>query len=144
MDPRRQLIEKIRLQGLPTPDGVTPLPVVSLEDFFIGNDDPGSIGCNLPQPAPDPPRFFEVLKAIRERPDVTDVVVEIHEVEESDESMWPFSDRVYVVTSASQDAIKQWVAELQPDEVEEGYAAGRPPAGPEVKAPYKIWGIWWD
>lgn len=58
--------------------------------------------------------------------------------------MWPFSDRVYVVTSASMDAVTKWVAELQPDELEEGYAAGRPAAGPEVGAPYKIWAIWWD
>jgi len=140
---RRRLIETIRLQGLPSPDGITPLPLVSLEDFFVGNEDFGSIGCNLTK-HPGPQGFYRVLKAVRQRPDVLDVLVEIHEVEEGDESMWPFSDRVYILTSAQEKTVEEWVAELQPDTVEEGWAAGRPKAAPMVELPCRVWAVWWD
>jgi hypothetical protein len=143
MDHRQQLIELIRKQGLPSPDGVTPLPVVSLEFFFEGNDDYGSIGCNLAD-HPGPQRFLEVLAAIRARPDVQDVLVEIHEVEELDPTMWPFSERVYILSSAEQGSVVEWLTELHPDAVEEGYAAGRPTAAPDTTPPYRVWAAWWD
>jgi len=143
MDDRQQLIELIRQQGLPSSDGVTPLPVVSLEAFFTGNEDPGSIGCNLPE-HPGLPRFLEILVGIRARPDVQDVLVEIYEVEESDPSMWPFSERIYILTSADRDTVAEWVADLEPDEIEEGYAAGRPAAAPDVTPPNRVLAAWWD
>ena len=54
--------------------------------------------------------------------------MEIYEVEESDPSMWPFSERVYVLTSASGDDIVGWLGSLEPSEVERGYAGGQPSA----------------
>jgi hypothetical protein len=45
MNARKNLTAKLRAQGLPSPD--RPLPIVPLEDFFAGNNDYGSIGCNL-------------------------------------------------------------------------------------------------
>jgi hypothetical protein len=45
MTKRRALVDRIKRQGLLSSD--QSLPIVSLEDFFVGNDDPGSIGCNL-------------------------------------------------------------------------------------------------
>ena len=142
MDYRRELIEKIKRIGLPGAGG--PLPVVSLEDFFVGNEDYGSIGCNLWE-HPGPQFFFEVLKGIRARGDVQDVLVEINEVEEGDESMWPFSDRVYILSGAAREEVADWVAALMPDEVEEGFAYGGPPASaPELGAGTKAYGVWWD
>jgi hypothetical protein len=143
MDKRSRLIEIIRAQGLPRPDGRVSLPVVSLDDFFDGNEDYGSIGCNLDD-HPGPARFFSVLAAIRERENVQDVLVEIHEVEESDPSMWPFSDRVYLITSADVADVAAWLADLQPDEIEEGWAAAPPAAAPEVKPPNRVLAAWWD
>ena len=60
MDYRRELIEKLKRIGLPSHG--TPPPVVSLEDFFVGNEDYGSIGCNLTE-HPGPQFFFERLRA---------------------------------------------------------------------------------
>ena len=142
MDYRRVLIEKLKRTGLPGTVG--PLPVVSLEDFFIGNEDYGSIGCNLPE-HPGPQFFFEKLREIRARADVQDVLVEIQEVEEDDESMWPFSDRVYILSSAAREEVADWVASLMPDEIEEGAAYGEPPASaPHLQAGMKVYGVWWD
>ena len=142
MDHRRGLIEKIKSIGAPRSDG--PPPLVTLEDFFVGNEDYGSIGCNLSE-HPGPQFFFERLKEIRARGDVQDVLVEVQEVEEDDESMWPFSDRVYVLSSAAREEVAEWVAALTPDEVEEGFAYGAPHASaPELRAGVKAYGVWWD
>lgn len=138
---RKRLIDKIRQQGLPSASD--PLPVVSLEDFFIGNDDVGSIGCNLGE-HPGTARFFELFNGIREREEVQDLLVEISEVEEADEQMWPFSERVYVLTSATEEQVADWVAELEPDEVAEGFAFGVPAAAPGLEPGMRVISVWWD
>jgi len=138
---RKGLIERIGQLGLPLPD--RPLPLVTLEEFFVGNDDYGSIGCNL-NPMLGPQFFFEKLRLIRRQPNVQDVLVEVVEVEEEDESMWPFSDRVYVFADAAPDAVGQWAAALHPDAVEEGFAAGQPDSAPELRPGFKCYSLWWD
>jgi hypothetical protein len=138
---RDTLIKKIRSQGLPSFSD--PLPVVSLEDFFEGNEDYGSIGCNLLE-HPSPQRFFEHLLAIRSRSDVQDVLIEIFEVEESDSTIWPFSERVYVLTSASTEDVADWMKPLEPDEIEVGYFQDKPPAAPELREGMRVYAAWWD
>jgi hypothetical protein len=56
---REDLLRGIRAQWvLAVRDAKDPLPVVSLEAFFEGNDDYGSIGCNLLESEhPGPPGF---------------------------------------------------------------------------------------
>jgi hypothetical protein len=122
---RGQLIERITELGLPSLD--RPFPLVTLEEFFIGNDDYGSIGCNL-TPMLGPGFFFEVLRRLRSIPNVQDVLVEIVEVTE-DASAWPFSDRVYVFKDAAPDEVAQWAASLKPDAIEEGFSNGKHSCG---------------
>jgi hypothetical protein len=139
---RKRLIEKIKEIGLPFSKG-SALPLVSLEDFFTGNDDLGSIGCNLVN-HPGIPAFYERLKQIRERPDVQNVMVGVYEVEEEDPSMWPFSELIYIVTTASKAEVENWVEELEPDEIEEGYFLEAPFNPPTVPLGYKLYNVWWD
>ena len=143
---RLALIEAIKLQGLPAEclEREKPLPLVSLEEFFIGNDAYGSIGCNLCDEHPGPQGFYEQLLRIRERPEVQDVLVEIHEVEEKDETMWPFSDRVYIVTKATKEEVAKWMLPLHPDEIEEGFAFGLPANWPTLRPNMNVFGAWWD
>jgi hypothetical protein len=101
------------------------LPVVKLEEIFTGNDDYGSIGCNLSPPL-GPQYFCKRLNEIRERSNVHDVLVEINEVVEEDSTTWPFSESVYIFTNATHIEVAQWAAALQRDAVEEGFANGRP------------------
>ena len=119
----------------------TPLPVVSLEDFFEGNEDLGSIGCNLIE-HPGIDTFYEVLREIRQRPDVQDVLVAISQIDEYLD--WPFSESLYIITSCSKERITEWVKPLQPDEIGEGWSGGRPPEAPEPKEGYKVYWVWWD
>jgi hypothetical protein len=116
---------------------------MSLEDFFTGNNDFGSIGCNLAD-HPGPQSFFRTLKEIRDRPTVQDVLVEINEVMEEDPQTWPFSDRVYILTSASREDVKDWVAKLEPDEVELGWNNDLPANAPVLQKGMKAYAVWWD
>jgi len=143
MDPRKHLIELVRQLGMPSSDAAAPLPVVPLEAFFTLNDDLGSIGCNLAE-HPGPQRFYELLSGIRSKPVVEDVLVEINEVDETDPDVWPLSERVYVLTSADDQSVAEWLAELQPDSIEEGWAYGTPRGAPAVVPPNRVWGAWWD
>ncbi len=137
---RKELIERIKMLGPPSP-GRT-LPLVTLEEFFVGNDDYGSIGCNL-TPMLGPQFFFEKLKFIRSQPNVQDVLVEVTEVEE-DPATWPFADRVYVFTDGTPEDVANWTAILQPDAIEECLGNGKPDCAPEMKPGYKCYDVWWD
>lgn len=136
---RQQLIAKIKRN--PTDRYATSL--VSLEDFFNGNDDAGSIGCNL---EPSGPEFFEKpLFAIRAKPEVQDVLIAICGWDEDDETAWPFSDRVYVLTSAAREEVELWFAPLQADEIEAGWVGGLANRTvPTLQNGTKVWSAWWD
>src|SRR6478609_5932641 len=97
------LIKKIYEQGYPNAQTA---PLVSLEEFFKGNEDEGSIGCNL-MDHPGIDTFYSVLLEIKNKPSVQDVFVEVMEVE--DEEYWPFSERVYILSQARSQEIKEWV-----------------------------------
>ncbi len=130
---RLELVERLKSLGLPSPE--RPSPLVTLEEFLIGNDDYGSIGCNL-TPMLGPQFFFEKLKFIRSQPSVQDVLVEVIEVEEEDPTMWPFADRVYVFTDRTPEDVAHWTVSLQPDAIEKGFVNGKPYTAPELKPGY--------
>jgi hypothetical protein len=138
---RTELISRIKTLGLPSVD--RPLPLVTLEEFFVGNDDYGSIGCNL-TPMLGPQFFFEKLKFARSQAGVQDVLVEVTEVEEEHTEMWPFADRIYVLTNGTADDVARSTVALHPDAIEEGFPNGRPDCAPELMPGVKCYGVWWD
>ena len=122
--------------------GAGPEPVVDLELFFEGNDDLGSIGCNLLD-HPGTAHFYEVLRSMRDRPDVHGVWVGITEVLPPGE--WPFSDHVYVVTTATAHDVARWAASLDPDEPGDDWWNGAPPLQPIAIPPdAHLVMLWWD
>ena len=130
---RLRLIDRIKALGVSS-------PLVTLEEFFEGNDDYGSIGCNL-SPMLGPQFFYAQLKSIRLRPDVQDVLVQIIEVEEADNSMWPFSDTVYVLANATVADVQQWTTPLLPDFVG---GNNEPVDLPQLESGGKCFRLWWD
>lgn len=90
-------------------------PLVSIERFFDGNDDEGSIGCNL-NPHPGLPAFRRTLIGLLSRADVSNVYVEIAEIDPDPQS-WPFADRVFVSGSITVEELRHELADLGPDEV---------------------------
>ncbi|WP_129690660.1 hypothetical protein [Gottfriedia acidiceleris] len=136
---RKKLEEIIYAQGYPNAEAA---PIVNLEDFFEGNTDEGSIGCNLLD-HPGIKKFYDVLINIREKANVQDVFVEIMEIED-DVDYWAFSERVYILTNADNSLVEEWVKDLEPSEVDEGYAFGVPEIAPKLFEGYKVYSVWWD
>jgi hypothetical protein len=96
--------------------------------------DPASIGPNL-EPHPGVRAVERILKDIRDRQEVSEVVVQIDEVIEGE---WPFASAVYVTTTAAPEEVHLWAAELRPDEYvgeedETGpwLGRGKPPGAPD-------------
>ena len=134
------------LQEIEALGGADASPVVSMEAFFDGNEDQGSIGPNL-YPHPGLDTFQRVLQGIEQRPSVARVLVQISEVMSEDE--WPFSDRVYVVTTATTGEVHDWAAELEPDPYDEtvpdDWLDGRaPPGAPAIPEGHRVVPLFWD
>jgi hypothetical protein len=114
--------------------------LVSRSEFFDGNDDLGSIGCNLGN-HPGTEAFDAAFRAIEALPGVSGVYFGINELLDEDGS-WPFSDTAYIVTSQPPATFRQILAPLQPDSIEvqtEQFA--NPPA---VPAGHSLVLVWWD
>jgi hypothetical protein len=140
-----------RINGL---GGQEAYPVVSLDLFFEGNDDPASFAPNI-DPHPGIAEIHSVLRSIEKRPAVSAVVVQIDEVLAPPE--WPYASSVYVITSADAADVHQWAASLEPDELspdaQENYGwgeyAGRsrdtpPPGAPPVPTGQRPVILFWD
>ena len=146
-DPERRadIWRQVLDQGwtLDRPDTLPP-PVVSVSDFFTGNNEEGSIAPNVAGMANEPSHdtFRDVLTSIKARPNVQDVLVALDP--EDDHSMWPSSSTVYILSSATEDDVREWVAPIKPDEVSEGYATGKPVRAPLLNPNVRVWYVWWD
>jgi hypothetical protein len=141
MTPLERITERVNRLGNPN-DPSTPRPLLTLSEFFEGNDILGSIGCNL-MPTPTPAEFHATLSAIAARPEVADVRVQVTMFDNPDE--WPFSDIVWVITSADTATVSSWFAEaLRPDEVQEGWVKGVAYEECPIPAGMKPLSCWWD
>ncbi len=117
-------------------------PLVTLEQFFEGNDDGGSIWCNLPA-SPNPAKVYEILRGIRDREDVADVRIMVTQYDGDD--CWPFSDTIYFIAQASEDEVIAWLGEdFRPDEVWSGDGFGPRAQALDVPADHNVVGAWWD
>ena len=122
MTPLERVAQRVMENGNPE-DRSVPTPLPTLAEFFDGNDQIGSIGCNLAS-TPEPARFHDLLNVVRQRPEVSDVRVQITCVDDPGNE-WPFSDTVRIMTSASPSGAEAWFSQdLAPDEVWPGWLPG--------------------
>jgi hypothetical protein len=140
MDHLQRITERVNRLGNPNrPE--TPCPLLTIEEFFEGNDCVGSIGCNL-SPTVTPARFYAVFKEIAARCDVKDIRMQITAFDDPD---WPFSDTVYILTSASVEEVAGWFdADLRPDEVSEGFRSGMTYERYDIPPDTRPVLCWWD
>ena len=134
-----RVTERVNRLGNPE-DPRTPRPLLSIDEFFDGNDVVGSIGCNLDS-EPSPGTFYAIFQAIAQRPDVKDIRVQITAFDDPD---WPFSDTVYIMTSATPEEVATWFPEeLKPDETWDGFVDQKyePYTVPNGTQPIACW---WD
>lgn len=115
--------------------------VVPIAQFFDGNDDLGSIGCNLIE-HPGVDRFCEILTDLSRRDDVEAVFCQISELDPG-EGCWSFADTVFVVGTISPEQLRQLLSPLQPDEIGTGEEFG---ASSDFlnKQQAPVLAVWWD
>jgi hypothetical protein len=116
--------------------------IVSIEAFFDGNDDLGSIGCNLME-HPGMDVFRDTFARIARRPDVTAVYAQIAELDPG-EDCWPFADTVFVVGSLSEDELAEALAPLEPDEIRKTEDSDIPPDIQKKDHDTHVLAAWWD
>ncbi len=96
-------------------DCYRPTPLVPLDLFFDGNDDKGSLGCNLPR-HPGPAVFYSALLNLGTDQNVSGVwvLVKLHD----NKSAWPHSDELLVRTRLDEVEIAARLEHLRPDTVD--------------------------
>jgi len=140
MDALERITARVCRLGHPDERG-TPTPLLTIEEFFEGNEHVGSIGCNL-ESEPAPSRFYEMFKRIAARPDVKDIRIQITMF---DDPEWPFSDTVYIMTTSAPEEVAGWIDEdLKPDEVGEGFVSGQQYEPYTVPSGTRVVCCWWD
>ena len=140
MTPLERITVRVTRNGHPDDSG-TPIPLLTLEEFFEGNEVDGSICCNLDS-CPPPAQVFHALKAIRERNEVADVRVQVTAF---DDPEWPFSDTVWIMTKANSEEVASWIPdELAPDECWEGWIESQVYEAYDVPADTHPVAMWWD
>ncbi len=137
-------MDEAKCRALKEELGAEPDPqLVPVDRFFDGNDDAGSIGCNLAD-HPGIEAFRDVFNRLLQRPDVAAIYAQISELDPG-EGSWPFTDTVVVVGTIPLDALSKAVRALQPDEI--GYGE-QFVISPEITrrhgagAPVRV--LWWD
>jgi hypothetical protein len=140
MTPLERITERVTRNGHPEDRG-TPIPLLSIAEFFDGNTHTGSIGCNV-SGAPTPAQFREMFEHIARQPTVRDVRIQITAF---DEPEWPFSDTVYIMTSVPLEQVGRWFPEhLRPDELWEGFSDTVRYEPYVVPAGTRAVACWWD
>jgi len=149
----QRLLTALQRAGAVTVDDVQHLNLgVRLEDFFEGNRTRHSLAANVipPPPYDAAAAWYELLKQIRSRDDVHDVLVGAPDVEPHEDGRigsWPYSDTVWIYSSLSRDRIADLVAPLEPDEVID---ASLPNSNWDLHPPYlapsgvTAYWVWWD
>jgi len=133
IEKRNALVEQLSAESEPL--------LVPIARFLEGNDDLGSIGCNLRE-HPGIDAFRKVFEAVARRPDVVTILAQIAELDPGAES-WPFADTVYVVGRIPEKELKSILTPLQPDEVGPA-SAFDVPAAVTSKYPEPVLVAWWD
>jgi hypothetical protein len=135
MDPdkRARLVKILSQQPAP--------PLVSIGQFFDGNDDLASIGCNLIE-HPGIEVFRDTFAGLVQRSDVEAVYAQIAELDPGDD-FWPFADTVFVVGTVAVDEVRRALARLQPDQIDPADPSSVPAMIAEKhNAPILV--VWWD
>ena len=115
---------------------------VALDEFFEGNSDKASIGANLGAKQPDLDHFYQLLRSVRARPEVQDVLVRIADF--SDPASWPYTDAVYVIAKTTTKQLTSWVGPLLPTLIKSGWMYKKPVGAPELKKGMRVFTVWWD
>jgi hypothetical protein len=123
-------------------------PVVTLDEYFIGNETEDSIAPNqVGYGRPALAELYARFKEIQEKPSVQAALVGIHA--DWTEALkcpdvWPAGDHVHIYTTASAREIEAWIKGLAADVAIKGWPRGAHPSAPTPKPGYKVFSVCWD
>lgn len=91
-------------------------------------------------------RFAARLREVRSRPDVAAAFIRFYDYDDAlaSENSWIGSDSVYLVTSASLEAVRSWFEELEVSDVWEESDISRFPDIAELPRGFRLVAVWWD
>jgi hypothetical protein len=136
MDRKKELLNKIKSNGFPDKE-----VALTLDEFFIGNNDTGSIGVNLYPAQPSPTTFYETFKQLIQTGQVESVYIRIADV---DDTEWFFTDTVFIVGQITLDQLRQGVAYLHPTEIYNNWMYGLPANLSDNFSNKQVYSLWWD
>ena len=145
MSTRDTLLAKIQAQY--DEDSESP-PVVTLDEYFIGNTDEDSIAPNqVGYGRPALAELYTRFREIQEKPSVQAVLVGIHgdwtEALKCTD-VWPAAENLHIYTTASAREVEAWVEGLAADGVIKGWPYGAHPSAPTPRPGYKVFTVCWD
>lgn len=133
---RSNLLAKIKKSGFPKKE-----VFVSVEDFFDGNEDDGSIGVNIYPNPPSLQKFKDILTEIKSTDKTSTLLIRIADIEDSD---WFYSDMVFISGDYTLSDVKKLFKVLKPDEVYEGLMYNDKPNNISNQNSGKSYSVWWD
>jgi len=137
---KRLLIEINRHGNIQDPNTLKPLVV--LENFFVGNNDYGSIGYHFYPHQPSPREFYEHFRNIRQKTEVYKVLVEIKDQVGTEN--WPSTDIIWIITSATEDDVRNWLGvRFQADDLLIGFPDKIRLDEIRIPTCMKAIGVWW-
>lgn len=142
---RSALLREVFAQRFRTPDWrhKEPPPVVPAELFFADNGDNECIAINLDD-HPGIGFFRDKLQEIAAKPEVAAVLVNIYDLDPIIDGAWPYAENVHILTSAPEDVVQSWAAELRSDGADQGWPYGEPRELPPLVEGQRWWSLSWD
>lgn len=94
----------------------------TVDEFFDGNYDDASIAPNL-QYKPTISEYYKIIKEISKHPKITNVLIELKDVNiyqdnELSDSDWVYTDMIYFIGEITNEELNEKIKTLKPDEVE--------------------------
>jgi hypothetical protein len=132
---RSALIRTIQSQ----PEFAEGRALVTIAEFFDGNDDLGSIGCNLSE-HPGLDHFKKILSDLEKRSEVEQVWMQIYDLEEGE---WPFSENILIVGEIPLSDVRRLSESLQPSEISDLQVDWTPTRAKTLHGRRYI-NLWWD
>jgi hypothetical protein len=136
MDRRQELLNKIKSDGFPDKE-----VALTLDEFFIGNNDKVSIGVNLYPDQPSPATFYKTFKRLIQSGQVERIYVRITDV---DDTEWFFTDTVFIVGQIALEKLRQEVSDLHPTEIYSEWMYGLPANLHDIFSYKQVYSLWWD
>jgi hypothetical protein len=147
LDRRAALLAQLRPFGLDAtpPRAGLALPLVTLDDFFIGNDDARSIGPQIGAAHPGVATLYAILQSIAARDDVDAVLVQAADAQWAYDSHdeWVASNCIIIVTRADASDIALWRQQLGCTAVAKGLPEPTAPNAPAQRDGYTAWHLVW-